>query len=263
MESIRRLVRKCVGYDTLLYRTGAKLLDYLATVKKDGISTWRTLKKLQEARQESNLLHSVSLRNLKYPIQLRQGTQDAHAVINNVIREEYGRFRLTKEPEWMIDAGAYIGDTAAYFLSRFPSLKVIALEPNPPTYEVAKQNLKPYGERAILQNVGLFSAEKVVNFAGDGTGASISKFGNKIQCTTILSILERYSISRLDILKMDIEGAEESVFLSEPYALLSRIDLLLIEIHSKSIESLISRVLYESHFSMKKHRSIWYCRPNK
>ena len=49
-----------------------------------------------------------------------------------------------------------------------------------------------------------------------GTGSSIRNGACEIDCTTILSLLDEYSIPRLDILKMDIEGAEEAVFRSEP-----------------------------------------------
>lgn len=236
------------------------MLDFIATVKKEGFKTWRTLSKLRNARQADGAPRSVRLRQLQFPILIRPATEDAGTVINNVIREEYGRFRLSGDPEWMIDAGAYIGDTSAYFLSRFPKLKVIALEPNPPSYKVARQNLEPYGGRVTLLNMGLFSTERNLFFEGDDTSAAIAIAGVKVECTTILSLMDRFSIPRLSILKMDIEGAEESIFLSRPEDWLSRIDLLLIEIHGDHIQPLVTRVLDSNGFSMKRYRSIWCCR---
>lgn len=262
MDIIRRAVRSLLGTDSRFYKAGATFLDFLSTTRKDGIRTWRTLKELTDGNQNNGSPRSVTLQSLRYPILIRPGTQDAETVIDNVIREEYGQFTPAKAPEWMIDAGAYIGDTTAYFLSRFPELKVVALEPNPPSYEMARQNLKLYGDRAILLRKGLFSTEQILCFAGGGTGASIANSGFEIDCTTVLSLLERYSIPHVDILKMDIEGAEEAVFLSQPEAWLSRIDLLILEIHGPHIKSLVSRVLRENGFSMKQYRSIWYCRPD-
>ncbi|MGA2733311.1 MAG: FkbM family methyltransferase [Syntrophobacteraceae bacterium] len=257
METIRKAARSVLGWDSGLYRAGATSLDFLSTVWKDGIKSWRTLQQLKQGRQ--NDVSPIALQNLRYPILIRPGAADAVTIINNVIREEYGHFALRKEPEWMIDAGAYIGDTTAYFLSRFPKLKVIALEPNPESYKMAKQNLAPYGDHAILLQKGLFSNEQTQCFSGAGVGASIATNGFEIDCTTISSLLEHYSIPRVDILKMDIEGAEEAIFLSNPEVWLSRTELLIIEIHSRQIQSLVSRVLNEHGFSMKQYRSIWYC----
>lgn len=260
MELIRRAVRRILKPDSRLFRGGANVLDFLSTMRTDGYGTWCILKDLREGSQGDPLPRSVTLQSLTYPVLIRPGTQDADTIINNVIREEYGQVTPPSPPKWMIDAGAYIGDTSAYFLSKFPDLKVIALEPNPPSYEMAKRNLRPYGERVILLQSGLSSTDGVARFSGDGTGAWIAGAGFEIECTTVLSLLERYQIPRVDILKMDIEGAEEAVFSSQPQAWLSRIDMLIIEIHGPHIRSLISRVLSDSGFSIKKYRSIWYCR---
>ena len=53
------------------------------------------------------------------------------AVMDNVIRQEYGQVAPTTPPRWMIDAGADIGDTTAYFLSKYPSLKAVVLQQIP------------------------------------------------------------------------------------------------------------------------------------
>lgn len=160
----------------------------------------------------------------------------------------------------MIDAGAYIGDTAAYFLSRFPSLKVIALEPNPENHEMAGLNLKPYGDRAVLLKKGLYADDGDYCFSGSSTAGSISKSGDKIECVSLPSLIRQFDIPRLDILKMDIEGAEEALFVKNPEVWLDRVNWLIIEIHSESILDVISRVLKEHGFSMTSYRSVWYCR---
>lgn len=263
MEIIRKLVRSVLRYDSGLYKAASTSVNFLSTIRKEGITTWRTLYQLQQGEYTDVLPSPIALKNLRYPILIRPGTADASTIINNVIREEYGNFVLTKEPEWMIDAGAYIGDTAAYFSTKFPKLNVIALEPNPESYNMAKQNLAPYGDSVVLLKKGLYSKDQSQFFSGDSVGASIAETGFQIECTTISSLLEDYSIPRVDILKMDIEGAEEAIFLSNPEVWLARTELLIIEIHSPQIESLISHVLSKCGFSMRRYRSIWYCRRGK
>ena len=258
METIRQTVRAILRSDSRLYKGAATFIDFLSTISKDGYKTWRFLKEIEKGNQ-NDPPRPVAFRNLTYPILIRPGTKDAHTIINNVIREEYGKVTLARSPKWMIDAGAYTGDTTAYFLSRFPDLKVIALEPNPPSHEMAKLNLEPYGDRAILLKKGLYITDGVASFSGDSTGASIGKTGFEIDCTTVLSLMEQFSIPRIDILKMDIEGAEEAIFGSNPEKWLSRIDMLIVEIHGSHIIPLISRVLTDNGFSMKQYRSVWYC----
>jgi len=261
MELMRRAIRSVLGYNSMFYQYAAKFVGFIYTVSKDGMKTWSVLNELRDRKRTNEPPRSVVLKNLVHPILLRPGTIDANTVLNNVIREEYGHFRLKRAPQWMIDAGAYIGDTAAYYLSKFPELKVIALEPNPESYEMARNNLEPYGERSFLINKGLYSNDELQNFSGSSTGASIAASGIEIECATISSLFKEYSIPFLDILKMDIEGAEEAVFSSKPELWLGQVGLLMIEIHNLRTESLISCVLNENGFKMKRYRSIWYCWP--
>ena len=262
MEAVRRLIRGVLGDNSLFYKVGARFLDFISVTRKEGIRTWFALRQLEAGSSGPPPRVPVTLSKLQYPIIIRPGTADVGTIINNVIREEYGHFKPAGDPEWMIDAGAYIGDTAAYFLTRFPKLQVIALEPNPPAYEMASQNLKPYGERAVLMKKGLWAGDQNLLFDGASTCASIRDKGFEIEGISLPTILERFSIARLNILKMDIEGAEKAIFSSNPEAWLDRVDLIIIEIHGPEITNLISHALQRNNFSMKQFRSVWYCRPS-
>src|SRR5438270_7731151 len=133
MESIRRLIRKILGPHSKFYRAGAAALDFFATMRSDGFATWYALRRIKNGRHDA-AAESVTLKNAMHPMSLRPGTEDVSTVLNNVVRQEYGQFAPDRQPRWMIDAGAYIGDTCAYFLSRFDDLRVIALEPDPENY---------------------------------------------------------------------------------------------------------------------------------
>jgi len=253
------MVRELTGSNSRIYKAGATFLDFISVAWKDGIKTWRTLRQLQKVNSLSTSPVPVILRNLQYPFLIRPGTADVGVIINNVVREEYGQFQLATDPKWMIDAGAYIGDTAAYFLSRFHRLKVIALEPSPSSYEIAYQNLKPYGERSLLLKKGLSATDQFYRFNGNSIGASIKDTGFEIECTSVPTLLEQFSISRLDILKMDIEGAEDAIFSFNPETWLGRVDLIIIEIHGKKNKELVWRTLKKNNFTMRQFRSLWYC----
>lgn len=262
MEKLRRTLRSILNPDSALYQSGAGLMDFLATVRTNGPATWQILRQIEKGDKNGKPV-PVRLRDLFHPIFLRPGTSDAHTVINNIIRKEYDHVQPPDQPTWMIDAGAYIGDTSAYFLSKYPNLKVISLEPGLPSHQMAEMNLAAYGDRVVLLRKGLYSNDGSAFFSGDNTGASISDAGFQIDCISIPSLIRQYSVPRVNILKMDIEGAEEEVFLSEPREWLKKVDLLIIEIHGSHRLSLISRILSENGFSMEQYRSVWYCQASK
>jgi FkbM family methyltransferase len=259
VEMIRQISRKLINSKSVLYKLGSEILVFLSVTRKEGISKWRMLKGLASNRTGSLDTIPIILRNLKYPIHVRPGTEDISMIINTAIREEYGQFQPERDPEWIIDAGAYIGDTASYFLSRFPNAKVVALEPNPPAYELAFRNLKPYAERAVLLKMGLAETPQRLRFGGDYGGASTSNADFEIECTSIPALLNRFSIERIDVLKMDIEGAEKMIFQKDPSLWLNRVEMIIIEIHGADIEEIVLRVLRQNNFTVRQYRSVWYC----
>jgi len=81
----------------------------------------------------------MKFRYLEFPIFVRPGTADVGSIIDNVFREEYGQLPKGFVPRTILDAGAYVGDRAAYFLSRFEQARAIALEPNPESHALASR----------------------------------------------------------------------------------------------------------------------------
>ncbi len=150
MEQFRQWIRGFLGYDSQIYRAASRVTSSLAIFASEGGATLRRLRSLERGASRPAQIEALSLRLLSHPFWVRAGTADIVTVVNNLIREEYGQLPAQLHPRWMIDAGAYIGDTAAYFLSRYPGLRVISLEPEPANLELARRNLEPYGVRRLL-----------------------------------------------------------------------------------------------------------------
>ncbi len=261
-EIIRRAARRAFPGKSRVFQLGSDWLNLFSTVRKEG---WHTYSVLQSCRTAGGAVCldsvSVKLRMLDFPFWIRPGTSDALVLMHNLIREEYGRVRPRRDPVWMIDAGAYIGDTAAYFLSRFPRLRVVALEPVAANFQAAAKNLEPYGDRAVLLNKGLWVKEETLRFAGEGLGGRISQGdGPEVACVTIPGLMSRFGMDRIDILKMDIEGAEEQVVGDGAATWLRDIEEFVLEIHSPTILAKIAPVMRESGFQLERYRSIWYAR---
>ncbi len=116
-------------------------------------------------------------------------------------------YRLPNTSLWRVavDAGAYIGDTAAEMLSLAPSLeKVYAIEPDPRTFKKLSAIEDP---RIIAINaaVGQECGKVTFNAAG-GRGAR--RGGGKREIEIDAISVDSLSLDKCDYVKYDVEGEE-------------------------------------------------------
>jgi FkbM family methyltransferase len=254
VEQIRSFIRKLIGSRSLPYRLGSQLITFATALVKGGPSGFG----VALMAHGSGAGRWVGIRGLRHPIFIRPGTEDVPSILNNVFREEYGQFGLSVRPNLIIDAGAYIGDTSAYFMSRFSQVKVIALEPNWESFALAERNLKSYGEQVELLNVALCKEDGYVRISGSTTGASVGQLGAEVRAVSMVSLFQQFDIQAVDILKMDIEGSEQEVLL-DASAWLHKVRLLLLETHGIQIEEAVLPVLERFGFAVRRIRNVWYC----
>jgi FkbM family methyltransferase len=255
-DVLRTLARRLLNRK--LYQYGAGLLTTAQLLRCEGFRTWRSLR-APPARAENR--RSITLRKLQHPIAFRPGTPDVGAIVQNLVRHEYGRLPVGLAPRLIIDAGGYIGDVAIYFLNRYPGSHVISLEPDLANLELARENLAPYGKRVRLVPAGLWSHETTQHIAGEFTGARLgdeSHGGVPVTCTDVKSIVEESGHDAIDILKLDIEGAEEEVITKSSDGWLSRTKILIVEFHSTQITERCTRHLLAHGFAGFRYRSLQY-----
>lgn len=128
----------------------------------------------------------------------------------------------TDKPLTIIDGGANIGFAAIYFLLKAPQAKIISFEPNKDTFSILEKNIKHNNAHVELHNVALGDSNGEVVFYTDendieSQGSSITKHLESKDRTlreskVKMEILSEYIHDELDILKLDIEGAEGLVF---------------------------------------------------
>lgn len=255
MEALRSSIRGFIGYRSWIYRCAATLLDVYYAASREGGTGLRVLR-MRHRIGPGIWMH---FHTLKFPIFIRPGTADVTSIVNNVFREEYGRLPKGFLPRVVLDAGAYVGDTAAYYLSRFEDATVIALEPSQESYQLADRNLANYQGRVILLQRALSDFEGSVRLSGHQTGALVSESGLEVEATTIPALLIDRGIECIDLLKMDIEGSEVTVLRSGVGGWLRQIGMLLLETHGKEIENEVIPLLEREGFSIHRHRNVWYC----
>jgi len=132
------------------------------------------------------------------------------------IRQQYYFVAKQKKP-LIFDCGANVGLSILYFKIIYPGAQIFAFEPDFETYTKLKTNI----EGSNLKNVTLFceaisGRAGLAYFYGDPNSLNCSLernrggSGEKRKVSTIP--LSAYVNSKVDFLKMDIEGAELSVF---------------------------------------------------
>ena len=129
----------------------------------------------------------------------------------------YEKHHRIKEGDVVIDAGAYLGHFTVYAARRAgPTGKVVAFEADPYVYEMLLRNIRLNDlTNVIAINKGVWSHDAELAFDSRGNAsqivaddARVKTLVKKIPVVSLDSELHRLGLPQVDLIKMDIEGAE-------------------------------------------------------
>ena len=203
-------------------------------------------------------LHRFS--RLIHPFAYRLTESDRNVVMQNIVRGECVGGRLPPTAKFIVDGGGYIGDSAAVFLSLYPEAICLVFEPSSNS-DLAARNLSPYGSRAVLKRAMLAREKGAFDMIEAGTGSkTVPSIDGKVRCEvwTMDDALRESPTGMIDILKLDIEGAEYEV-LQPPTHWLSAVRCLVLELHGDAAHRDIPGWLLAAGFSVERHRSLLFC----
>jgi FkbM family methyltransferase len=137
---------------------------------------------------------------------------DAEVIKEVIDRQEYFRWGdITIKPgDLVVDAGAHIGSFTRLALSM--GAEVIAIEPHLGNFDYLMANTEG-AERVKLINGVLWNGSDVA-FLSDKVRNELHKVSEKGKLMPSISldeIVDKFGIKSIDLLKMDIEGAEYEV----------------------------------------------------
>lgn len=143
------------------------------------------------------------------------------------------KFATSSKQPLIIDCGANTGTSCVFFKKTYPSAKIIAFEADPKIAKILKENITNNNiEDIIIIPKAVWIDNLGIEFATEGSdGASIYGAGEKTKVETVRlkEILEKYQV--IDMLKIDIEGAEYEV-IKDCSNSLSNVSNVFIEYHS-------------------------------
>jgi FkbM family methyltransferase len=184
--------------------------------------------------------------SIQYPFWLRIPSSDTYTY-QAIIRNHDYRFNIKTAPKVIVDAGANIGLASVYFANQYPDAKIIAIEPEADNFQLLLKNVAPYPNIIPVQaalwhqagkvNLGVgcgsqdsFMTEEISGANANGNAPSESGVLGEVDALTVDSIMATYNLDKIDILKIDIEGAEKEVF-GSTQAWLNNVDSLVVELH--------------------------------
>lgn len=143
-------------------------------------------------------------------------------------------FKTNETQPIIYDCGANVGLASLFFAKQFPSAKIKAFEADKNISVLTKKNLARNNVRNVeVINKAVWINDKQLNFGSEGAdgGSLMNAEGNTqlVQAIRLRDLLEKEN--RIDMLKMDIEGAETEVILDCENSL-GHIQNMFLEYHS-------------------------------
>lgn len=154
-------------------------------------------------------------------------------MFGEIFEQQIYRFQARSETPYIIDGGANIGLSALYFKQLYPQSRIIAFEPDEIIFPVLERNLQTFGHADVqLLRRALWSAETKLNFMSEGAdGGRVAQVDDQQNQTVRAVRLRDYLDEPVDLLKLDIEGAETEVLI-DCADRLENVERLFVEFHS-------------------------------
>jgi FkbM family methyltransferase len=130
---------------------------------------------------------------------------------------------------------------SVFYANRFPEARIIAIEPERSNFAMLKKNAAYYPNILPIQGA-LWGQNVELNLSNPGAGnwgyqtrehRASDNVVDTVNGITIDKIMEQYGCEYIDILKVDIEGAEKEVF-DTSACWIDRVGTIIVELHDRA-----------------------------
>jgi FkbM family methyltransferase len=193
-------------------------------------------------------------------VHCRPKSSDLEVFWQVLTAEPYDWLERSDQPIRVIDAGANIGMATLAILERCPSASVIAIESDPGNYRMLMKNTRHVRERVSPVHAALWSRPGVVvlddapfrdgrEWSSHVRSAATGETG-AIAARDVPGILRDMNWPRVDVLKLDVEGAETEIFTTASNWI-ALVDLLAVELHDAEAQRAFN-TLVGDRFSLER-----------
>jgi len=169
---------------------------------------------------------------------------------------------LDLKVQWIMDVGANIGEVAFAGLKSFPNSKIICFEPVKNTFAELERKLSPFSGRVFLNNFALGEKKEeleinITSFHGANSICRQSELhkqlnphvreraAEKIVVMKLDDISPQLPTSKIDVLKIDVEGYEKNVLLGGENFIRKNVVTIVIEISLMRDQSNSKQCVFE------------------
>ncbi len=190
----------------------------------------------------------VSTPGIAHPIHLRLRTSDVPLLTQVILQSQYD-CQLPTPPRVIVDAGANIGLASIFFANKYPDAMIICVEPAPSNLKLLRKNMAHYPNSVIVAGA-LWNDNTnvaIVDPGGGEWGFQIADEPNGsagVEAITMDRLMDKCGIDYVDLLKVDIEGAEKEVFESSS-KWIDRVGCIAVELHDP-LKNGCSRAFYDA-----------------
>lgn len=214
----------------------------------------------------------VRPRQVRHALTVRlRGSSDMSAFRQIFCRDEYSSLRNLDNVSLVMDLGANVGFSSAYFLNCFQDCRVIAVEPDERNVTICRTNLNPYCDRALLLHGAAWNKDTRLRL-------SKGKFGDKrewatqvmdvsdgierdgVQAWDVNHLIDMAGAKTVDLLKIDIERSELELFGDTAETWLPRVRNICIELHGADCEERFFGALRNFDYELELSGELTICR---
>lgn len=206
----------------------------------------------------------------RFRLLCRPDTSDKEVFWQIFVHREYRCLDDVKQPTFILDCGANVGYSAAYFLTRFPEATLTAVEPDAANCAILEANLARFSGRYRVVRSAIWSektglAWDEAPFRGGREWSRVVRPAKPGEvpfafATTIASLLKESQQDRISILKIDIEKSELALFSANYKEWLDRVDNLTIELHDEECASVFRKAIADQGFTVFDCDELTVCR---
>lgn len=173
-----------------------------------------------------------------------RSAMDIWSVKETFLDQFYTRYGVPVEDRWTVmDIGAGIGDYVIHAAYGKPNVQVYAFEPYPGSFALLRENLALNQmdhvrafQQAVWHKTGSLSLDlasgEPLQISSHNLTSSVSDgYRLSVDAISLDSALAKLNITRLDLLKMDCEGAEYEILLNTPPEILRLVKRIIMEYH--------------------------------